>query len=214
MEQPREADRVHRRLVSKPLDIRQTRSVRMARQPVLAERRAGNLHLRSPDALPAYPRKLTERLDHWARHAPERLFLAQRGPNGAWQRLAYDEARERARRIAQALIDRGLSAERPVAVLSGNDIEHALIQLGALYAGVPYAPVSPAYSLLSSDFAKLKAIMALRTPGLVYASMEGAFGRASEAAVPEDVEVLFRDDFHLLERERATPMVDEAHARV
>jgi feruloyl-CoA synthase len=112
------------------------------------------------------------------------------------------------------LLARNLSRERPVVVLSGNDIEHALIELGALYAGIPYAPVSPAYSLLSSDFSKLKQIIALLTPGLVYASMEGAFSRAIEAAVPADVEVLFKDSFFRLDEKKASAAVDDAHSRV
>jgi feruloyl-CoA synthase len=199
--------------VSGALNARRTRSVRLARQAVVAERRGGNVYLRSPDPLPAYPRKLTERLDHWAEHAPERVFLAQRGPDGAWLRLTYAQARERARRVAQALLERRLSAERPVAVLSGNDFEHALIQLGALYAGVPYAPVSPAYSLLSKDFAKLKHVMRVLTPGLVYASDRAAFQAAAHATL-SGVEVLYREDFHHLERLEPTQAVDEAHARV
>jgi feruloyl-CoA synthase len=185
------------------------RSVRLARQAVVAERRAdGCLVLRSPERLPDYPRRLTERLDHWAARAPERVFLAQRGPGG-WIELTYAQARSRARRVAQALIDRRLSAERPVAVLSGNDIEHALIQLGALYAGIPYAPVSPAYSLLSKDFAQLKHVMRVTTPGLLYASDRKAF---QSAAVP-GVEFLDKEDFAKLLVEPTTA-VDEAHERV
>jgi feruloyl-CoA synthase len=146
--------------------------------------------------------------------APDRVFLAQREGGGGWQRFTYAEVREGARRVAQALIDRKLGVERPVAVLSGNDIEHALIELGCLYAGIPYVPVSPSYSLLSSDHSKLKHIMQLVTPGLVYASLEGAFSKAIEAAVPDEVEVLFKDSFHLLEQHKASAAVDDAHARV
>jgi feruloyl-CoA synthase len=172
--------------------VRKARSVRLAKQTVVAERRAdGAVVLRSPEALGAYPRKLTERLDHWAEHAPERVFLAQRGPDGAWTHLTYAQARRRARRVAQALLARKLSAERPVAVLSGNDFAHALIELGALYAGIPYAPVSPAYSLLSRDFAKLKHVMRLITPGLVFASQREAFQAAIAAAVPAGTEVVY-----------------------
>jgi feruloyl-CoA synthase len=191
---------------------RRVRSVRLASQSVAAERRAGSVYLRSPDPLAEYPRKLTERFDHWAAHAPQRVFLAQRAPDGTWLRLTYAQARSRARRIAQALIDRGLSAERPVAVLSGNDFEHALIQLGALYAGVAYAPVSPAYSLLSKDFAKLRYAVGLVTPGLVYASDRAAFQAAVHATL-SGVEVLYREDFHLLEENQPT-QVDQAHERV
>ena len=191
--------------------MRKARSVRLARQSVVAERRAdGAVCLRSPDALGAYPRKLTERLDHWAQHTPERLFLAQRGPDGAWLHLTYAQARSRARRVAQALLERRLSAERPVAVLSGNDFAHALIELGALYAGIPYAPVSPAYSLLSKDFAKLKHVMRLITPGLVFASQRAPFQAAIAAAVPVGTEVVHQLD-HLEVPEKT---VDEAHGRV
>ena len=198
-----------------PQEARRTRSVRLASQAVVAERRAdGTVYLRSPHSLAGYPSKLTERLDHWAERAPERVFLAQRGPDGAWQRITYAQARSRARRIAQALIERRLSAERPVAVLSGNDFEHALIQLGALYAGVPYAPVSPAYSLLSKDFAQLKHVMRLLTPGLVFASQGESFKTAIAAAVSGGVEVLYGDEFHRLEAKADTSAVDEAHARV
>jgi feruloyl-CoA synthase len=199
--------------VSQPRETRRKRSVRLAAQAVVAERRAGCVYLRSPDPLPEYPRKLTERLDHWAAHAPERVFLAQRGTDGAWRHLTYAQARSRARRVAQALIERRLSAERPVAVLSGNDFEHALIELGALYAGVPYAPVSPAYSLLSKDFAKLRHVAKLLTPGLIYASDRAAFQPAVHAAL-SGVEVLYREDFSRLEKSEPTEAVDEAHERV
>ncbi|HEX5476302.1 MAG TPA: AMP-binding protein, partial [Burkholderiales bacterium] len=196
--------------MSRPL-----RAVKLGPAEVTLERRPdGALLLASPHALAPYPSKITERLEHWAARAPERILLARRDAAPGWRTLSYAQALVRARRIAQALLARGLSAERPVMVLSGNDLEHALIELGALYAGIAYAPVSPAYSLLSSDFAKLKAIVALLTPGLVYASDRTLFKRAVEAVVPEGVEVLFRSDFSRLEEAAATARVDEAHARV
>jgi len=191
------------------------RRVRLGPTDVVVERRAnGVVHLRSPHELASFPRAITLKLDHWASVAPDRVFLAQREGGGAWEKFTYAEVREGARRVAQALIDRELSAERPVAVLSGNDIEHALIELGCLYAGIPYVPVSPSYSLLSADFSKLRHVMQLVTPGLVYASLEGAFGKAIEAAVPDGVEVVFKDSFHLLEQRKAGAAVDDAHSRV
>jgi feruloyl-CoA synthase len=191
------------------------RAVRLARPEVVARPGSGGIvYLRSPHELGPYPRTLTERLDHWATRTPDALFLAQRSAGGAWEKLTYAEVREGARRVAQALLERRLSAERPVAVLSGNDIEHALIELGCLYAGIPYAPVSPAYSLLSADFSKLKSVLALLTPGLVYASMEGAFGRAIEAAVPAGTEVLFKEDFFALEKTPPGEALEAASAQV
>jgi hypothetical protein len=146
---------------------RLARNVRLGPREVHAERRAdGSVLLRSPHRLGRYPRKMSERLDLWADKVPERVFLAQRDRTGAWRALTYGEARTRARRVGQALLERNLGPERPLAVLSGNDIEHALLHLGAMYVGVPYAPISPAYSLLSSDFGKLRHIFELITPGL------------------------------------------------
>jgi feruloyl-CoA synthase len=170
---------------------RPVRPVRLGPRDIVVERRAdGCVLLRSPHALGPYPRRLTERLDYWAAEAPGRLFLAQRDGAG-WRTLSYGQARERARRVGQYLLEQQLSAERPLVVLSGNDLEHALLELGALYAGVPYTPVAPPYSLASSDFGKLRSIFDLMTPGLVFASDRAAFGRAIEAVVPRDVEVIY-----------------------
>ena len=190
------------------------RNTRFGPTEVVAERRRdGAILLRLAQPLGAYAAKMTERLEHWAARAPDRVLLARR-VDSAWKKLTYAEARDRARRIAAALLGRGLSAERPLAVLSGNDLEHALLMLGALYAGVPIAPVSPAYSLVSTDFAQLRHVMRLVTPGLVYASDEKLFGRAIAAAVPRDTEVLFGADFALLEQRSSPEEVERAHARV
>src|SRR5271166_2871376 len=159
---------------------------------VTVERRPdGALLVRSPHPLGSYPRATTEWLDHWAKVAPDRAFLAERA-GAAWRKLTYAEAREAARSIAQGLIDRGLSVERPVAILSGNSVDHALVGLGAMIAGVPYAPVSAPYSLIAKDFAKLKAIITLLTPGLVFVGDGAPFAAAIDAAVPRDVEVVGR----------------------
>ena len=168
-----------------------TRQVALGPQEVIVERRGdGSMLLRSPQPLGPFPDKLTERLEYWAKSAPDRAFMAQRDAAGLWRTVTYAQALEHARAIGQALLRRNLSAERPIAILSGNDIEHALLALGALYVGIPHAPISPAYSLISSDFGRLRAIFDLITPGLVFAADGAAFARAIEAAVPEGVEVL------------------------
>src|SRR5688500_12750792 len=186
--------------------MRPLRKVALGPRDVLVERRTGDIvHLRSPHALPAYPAQITERLEHWSRVAPERVLFAQRQGDG-WRALTYRQALERARRLGQYLLDKKLSAERPLVVLSGNDIEHALLHLGAMYVGIPYAPISPAYSLLSTDFAKLRSIVELLTPGLAFVSQREPFKKALEVV---SCEVIDR-----LEEPRATSAVDEAHARV
>jgi len=200
------------------------RKVAVGPQAVVAERRAdGSIHLRSPQELGAYPAKLTERLEYWARHTPERIFLAQRDGAGGWRTVSYAEALAEARSIGEALLRRNLSAERPIAILSGNDIEHALLGLAAVYVGIPHAPISPAYSLLSSDFGKLSAIMRLITPGMVFAADGEMFAKAIEATVPEDAElVLTRNPlrnrastpFADLKRDAPSRKVDAAHDAV
>lgn len=142
--------------------------------------------------LPPFPRKLTERLLHWAEATPDRVYMAERDAGGAWREITYGQALSYARAIASALVQRRLSAERPVAILSGNDLDHAMLALGCLYAGVPYAAISPSYSIVSADFAKLRYILDKLTPGLVFASDAHAYGRAFEAALPPDAELALR----------------------
>jgi feruloyl-CoA synthase len=149
----------------------------------------GSVLLRSTEPLADFPLRITDRLEHWARVAPDRTFVARRGADGEWVRITYAQMLDRAQRVAQALLERGLSAERPVLILSGNSLEHLTLAMGALWAGVPHVPVSVSYSLLSTDFAKLKHIIASTTPGLVFADAP-AYERAITAGVPADCEVV------------------------
>lgn len=146
--------------------------------------------LRNPDPLRAYPERLTDRLDHWAAVVPDRTFLARRDKGGDWRRLSYAETLAKVRVLGQALLDRGLSAERPIVILSENDLEHALLGLAALHVGILHAPVSPPYSLVSSDFGKLRHVLQLMRPGLVFAASGERYGRAIAAAVPADAELV------------------------
>jgi feruloyl-CoA synthase len=200
-----------------------TRPIKLGPQEVTAEHRAdGSMILRSPQPLGAYPEKLTERLEFWAAETPAQIFFAQRDGED-WRTITYAQALAFTRRIGQSLLERNLSAERPIVILSGNDIEHALLALAALYVGIPYAPVSPAYSLLSGDFGKLRAIINLLTPGMVFACDGGMFAKAIDAVVPDDVEVVITRNapqgrrvtrFADLARPDPTRKVDAAHNAV
>ncbi len=150
----------------------------------------GGWRLRSPEALAAYPQRITDRLEHFARSAPERVLAAERGAGGGWRTITYAQMRERAERVGAALLERGLGPERPLAIVSGNDLEHLTLAFGALWAGVPYAPISPAYALLSKDFARLAHIVGLLTPGLVFAAAHAPYARALAACVPAATEVV------------------------
>ena len=185
----------------------------------------GSTHLRSVEPLGAYPLRVTDRLEHFARVAPDRTFVARRDPSvpggGEWLRIGYAEMLDRAQRVGQALVDRGLSAERPVAILSDNDLEHLTLALGALWAGVPYVPISAAYSLVSTDFAKLRHIVGRTTPGLVFASGPG-YAKALDAIAHHGFETVFADatdasnatSFDALLATPAGASVAEAHAAV
>jgi feruloyl-CoA synthase len=182
---------------------------------------AGVRYVQATQPLGDYPARLTERLEYWATRAPERTLFARRAKSGEWRRITYAAARALARNIGQAIVNRGLTPDRPIAILSGNDLEHALLSLGAMYAGVPFAPISAGYSTLSSDFGKLRYIMDLVTPGLVFASSGLKFQRAIEAALPPGAELVVTEDplpgatrFSDLTGTIAGPSLDEAHARV
>ena len=167
------------------------RQVKLGAPEVVVEQRDdGAMLLRSPRSLPPYPQKLTERLVYWASAAPDRTFIAQRDASGGWRSLSYAQTLTAVRSIAAALLQRDLSPERPIAILSGNDIEHALLALAAMHVGIPYAPVSVPYSLLSQDFGKLRAIINILTPGMVFVANGTPFARAIAATVPANVEIV------------------------
>jgi feruloyl-CoA synthase len=192
-------------------------------EAIVERRPDGAILARSPHPLGPYVRTAADWLDRWAAVTPERVFLAERQREKHWRTITYGAARQMARSIAQGLIGRGLNVERPVAILSGNSVDHALIGLGAMIAGVPYAPVSAPYSLLSGDFARLKAIIALLTPGLAFVDDGAPFTAAIEAAVPPDVEIVAGKNppisrpstaFGALVLTKPTEDVDRAQAKV
>lgn len=198
------------------------RPVRLWSPKVASETRAdGTIIVWREDRLEPYPERMTDRLVHWASAAPDRPWMAEREGEG-WRTLTYGECLATVRRLAQALLDRGLSAERPLLILSGNDVEHALLALAAQYAGVPVAPLSPAYSLLSRDFAKLRDVAAQITPGLVFAADGEAFAPALSAVFPETPVVVTRGGvrgraaatFADLAATEPTEAVERAHAAV
>jgi feruloyl-CoA synthase len=183
-------------------------------------------YLRADQELSPFPERLTDRLVHWAKERPDQTLFARRvknadGSTGDWQHITFAQALDAARRIGQGLLDRGLSAERPVLILSENDLEHALLALGCLYAGVAYCPTSPAYSLISQDFDKLHHVVKTLTPGLVFASDALRYSRAMLATLGDDVELVTtngtvpgRDttSFAALLATEPTPAVDAAMA--
>lgn len=150
----------------------------------------GSIIIDSLQPLGDYEVHLGEMLRYWAAERPDRLFLAERNQDDRWRRISYGEAAIAADAISQSLIDRGISAQRPVMVLSGNSIDHALLALGAMQIGIPVAPLSPAYSLMSQDYSKLTLLFKLVTPGLVYVADQSHFSKALGHLPLEGVEIV------------------------
>ncbi|PTT90989.1 feruloyl-CoA synthase, partial [Pelomonas sp. HMWF004] len=153
------------------------------------QRADGSVLLQAIEPLAPFPARLSDRLQLWANRHPERTLAAQRSAEGGWRQLSYADMLGRARSLGQALVDLGLNAERPVLILSDNDLEHLSLMLAALWVGVPTVSVSPAYSLISTDHARLRHIAQASTPGLVFASDE-RFAAAINAVLPADVPAL------------------------
>lgn len=154
------------------------------------QRQGGTWYLRAAEPLGEYPLRMTDRLASGAQAHPERWLAARRGSDGRWLGLSYAQALQSARAIGEALLARDLSAERPVVILSGNDLDHLQLALGAMWAGIPYAAISPAYALASGDFGKLRHTIELLTPGLVFTSHYATFAKAIETVVAPEIEVV------------------------
>ena len=156
------------------------REVSFAKPAVVVENLSdGGVVLRSPQSIGDYPESQSAWLIKWASKTPNSIFLADRsiGESG-WRRITYQEFLTQIASVAQALLNRGLSVERPVAILSDNSIDNALLLYGAMHVGIPVVPISPAYSLMSDDFGKLKHILEVTNPGLVYVSNGKKFAKA------------------------------------
>jgi feruloyl-CoA synthase len=149
----------------------------------------GNIQISNRSQIGDFPSRVTQRLEHWAATVPNRVFLARRTEAG-WREVTYADALDAARRIGQALLDRGLCRGRPILILSGNGIEHALLSLACLHVGVPFVPLSTAYSLLSSDHVRLRDIVALVQPALVFADDGLRYAAAIRDCIAADTEVV------------------------
>ena len=185
----------------------------------------GTHYLKADQELQAYPDRLTDRFQHWATNKPNQTLFARRvklsdGTLGDWRHVTYAQAWATARNIAQALINRGLNAERPVVILSENSLEHGLLALGCMVAGVPFVPTSPPYSLISQDYDKLKHVLRTVTPGMVFAS-DTRYAKAIAATVSSDMEIVMNEggiegqqvtSFKALCQTPATSQVDAAIA--
>jgi len=151
----------------------------------------GVVYLQSPHPLGEYELRLTDRLEFWSRATPDRVFLAQRKQDGGWQSITYSEFLRRVRKLAAGLLRHGLSKERPLMILSGNSIEHALLALAATYVGIPYAPVSPAYSLAVNEFRALTHVRDNFRPRMIFVDDGRRYERALKAVWRGEEAIVF-----------------------
>jgi feruloyl-CoA synthase len=160
----------------------------LSRDVSVERRDDGTILLLSNHALKPYERHVPAFLAKWAAQAPDRIWLAQRrGPDRDWLKVTYAEAKRQVDALTQALLDRGFGADRPVMILSSNSIEFALLSMAAMQARAPLAPVSPAYSIMSQDHAKLRYVFDLIKPGLVFVQNGEVYARALAALDLEGV---------------------------
>ena len=174
------------------LTKRPVRAVRVAALQTIVDRHAnGVIYVRSPQPLGEYPARVTDRLEFWATEAPGQIFLAQRAPDGMWQTVTYAETMSRVHSLASGLLACGLSATRPLMILSGNSVEHGLLALAAMYAGIPYAPIAPAYSLAVKEFAALSFVCQNFGPAMVFADDGARFAPALKAVIQRETQIVF-----------------------
>src|SRR5580693_9222772 len=211
-------------MTTKPEINDRVRPVRLRTSGASAHHLAdGAILVRSDEALGPYPQVLTDRLVHWAKISPDKICIAKREADGEWRKLTYAQVLRAVTNIGQALLDRGLSDDHPVAILSENDIEHFLLMLAGQHVGIPTAHLSPVYSLVSRDFGKLRHTLNLLTPGLVFVSDGGRYKSAVETVVNAETELVVTANpapnrkstlFSELAATTFTPAVEAAHEKI
>src|SRR5580658_680631 len=211
-------------MTTKPEINDRVRPVRLRTSGASAHHLAdGSILVRPDEALGPYPQVLTDRLVHWAKISPDKICIAKREADGKWRKLTYAQVLQAVTNIGQALLDRDLSEDRPVAILSENDLEHFLLMLAGQHVGTPTAHISPVYSLVSRDFGKLRHTLDLLTPGLVFVSHGERYASALEKVVPPATEIAVTAApppgrkttvFTELAATRPTPAVETAHQKV
>ena len=201
------------------------RKINWLPRDIEADRRTdGSVIIRSHIPLGAYETHIPVYLARHATENPDRIWLAQRrGPERRWHRVTFAEGKRVVDSLTQGLLDLRLDHDRPLAILSGNSLEHAFVTLAGMQARIPVAPLSPAYSLLSQDHEKLKAIFSLLRPGIVFVQDGVAFERALDALDLKDASIVCVDrpptsltsvSFSELAGARPTSAVEDSLAKI
>lgn len=181
----------------------------------------GVIYVDQVDALPTYNTKIGQSLIYFAELHPNKIYLADRGADGEWRTFTYVEVLKHVKSLGQFLIDNQVSETNPLAILSGNSLEHALLGLAAAYVGATYAPISPAYSIVSKDFSRLIDIFDSIKPALIFATDIEQYMPAIQAAAENDVKIITTNptseryiDFEKIVQTPITEAVDNAYTAV
>jgi feruloyl-CoA synthase len=181
----------------------------------------GSILLELEQPLSYFPEKITERLIYWAKKTPKKTFISQKNTDGIWQKFSYAETLEKVENVAQYLLNQDFVEGETIAILSENSLEHAFLSLAAMHVGIPYSPISQAYSLVSDDFGKLKHCLELMTPKLIFAQDSKVYGKALKLAkmmFPDakivSVENSFETNFSELINTKSTLSVNKAFKKV
>jgi len=154
------------------------------------------IYIKSNRSLEVYPQRITERLIYWAKEKPDTVFLGQRNKANQWTTVTYNETWQKVECIAQFLLNIGLSAEKPIAILADNSIEHALIALAALHVGIPYSPINPGYLTRSKDYMRLNQCLNLLNPELIFVP-NGKTLQNITAVTEENIQVIAVDNIQI-----------------
>lgn len=179
----------------------QYHSIDFVQQTVKVETRDdGAILVSAENELGTYAEKITDRLEKWAAEKPDAVFVAERCPDHRhWIEVTYAEALQKVKSIGQFLLTQDVDIERPIAILSGNSIDHLMFSLGAMYVGIPHAPISTAYSLISKDFGKLRHIFKVLTPKMIFVDNLGPYRDAIDTVAPKDCHVVAVQSEHGLD---------------
>ncbi len=166
--------------------------------------------------LEKYPEKITEKLIQWASQSPDYIFLAAKNKQGEWEKLSYREALSKVRSIAQYLMNQTFSPDESIVILSENSIEHGLLALAAMHIGIPYSPLSPAYSLIAHDFSKLQHCLKLMTPKIIFIQDPSKFHRAIQfiQTILPGVKIVSAHDLNVASTTKVTADVDHQYTQV
>lgn len=167
-----------------------TTGLQLAPHAVSVRNDAGNVYLTSKLPMDPISDRTVDWLHQWATETPDQIFLTERHADGDWREVSYSEALPLVRAIASSLIERGLTQDTPIVILSGNSVDHALLSYGAQYAGVPTSPLAEQYSLIEGAHPRLVYVLDKIKPAMAFVEDTATFAAALKLPEFSEVEIV------------------------